>query len=139
MVEVTSSDVLYVLERGYVRSPIMWFVRAWTVHPPTWRIDTVGELIITVGWALKEALGYATDASAELRVGLATLRGVFAAWRGALFGMRQGMMPYERTAPLGVGPCNRGSVSTGTVLSMPGAPRFARLTVVTVAPSATSR
>ena len=109
------------------------------MFPPTWRIDTVGELIFTVGWALKEALGHATEASAELRVGLATLRGVFTAWRGILFGMRQGMMPYERSAPIGVGSRNRGFVSTGTVISAPGAPRFARLTVVTVAPFAVSR
>ena len=139
MVEVTSSDVLYVLERGYVRSPIMWFVRAWTVYPPTWRIDTVGELIFTVGWALKEALCHATEASAELRVGLVTLRGAFAAWRGILFGMRQGMMPYARSVPITAGVRSRGFVSTGTVISVPGAPRFVRLSVVTVAPSPVSR
>ena len=139
LVETASSDVLYVLERGDLRSPIAWFVRTWSVFPPSWRIDTVGELIFTAGWALKEALGHVTEQSAELRVALSSLRGVFTAWRGTLFGMRQGMLPFERTAPLRCGPRNRGSVSIGTVLSTAGEPGFARLTVVSVAPSSTSR
>ena len=91
-----------------------------------------------MGWALKDALCHATEASAELRVGLKSLRGAFAAWRGILFGMRQGMMLYARSMPITAGVRNRGFVSTGTVISVPGAPRFVRLSVVTVAPSPVS-
>ena len=140
---INSSDVLYVRDGDQAPNPIGWFVRARVANPPTWRIDTIAELIITAGWALSEALGVAGDREAAMRRSLSTLHGVFIAWRGVLFGMRTGHSSASRVATVSGtlehsalatrGGSSRGYPSLGTTLSMAGAPRFATTAVVSAA------
>ena len=145
---IHSGDVLFVRDNDHSPSPIGWFVRARVANPPTWRIDTHAELIITAGWALREALEVPNDREAAMRRSVTTLHGFFIAWRGVLFGMRTGHSAGSRVAAvsgtLSFGQLrarswdrshhgNRGFSSLGTVLSLAGGPRFARMAVVSAA------
>ena len=94
------------------------------------------ELVFTAGWALKEALDTVTEREAELRVSISSLRGVFAAWRGVLFGMAaeqwsgasmvDGLLSHTAH--------RRSYASVGISLSAAGAPRFVKVAVVSAAP-----